>query len=101
MTKYNDYWQRYQEQFQKQASRLAKELSAAYKKNPNAGDPREVYAKLAQSGDAEFRDPWGHGLTFERARWAGSKKYFVMRSAGPDGRTEHVRRSASSFVVSA
>ena len=85
MTKYADYWRRYQQQFQKQANRLAKELSAAYAKNPKAGDPTDVYAKLAQSGDAEFRDPWGNGLTFERARWDASKKYYLMRSAGPDG----------------
>ena len=85
MTKYADYWRRYQQQFQKQANRLAKELSAAYAKNPKAGDPTVVYAKLAQSGDAELRDPWGHGLTFERARWDASKKYYLMRSAGPDG----------------
>ena len=85
MTKYADYWRRYQQQFQMQANRLAKELSAAYEKNPKAGDPTDVYGKLAQSGDAEFRDPWGHGLTFERARWDASKNYYLMRSAGPDG----------------
>jgi uncharacterized protein YfaS (alpha-2-macroglobulin family) len=85
MTKYAGYWQRYQQQFQMQANRLAKDLSAAYEKNPKAGDPTDVYAKLAQSGDAEFRDPWGHGLTFERARWDASKNYYLMRSAGPDG----------------
>ena len=85
MTKYADYWQRYQQQFQKQANRLAKELSAAYAKNPKAGDPTVVYAKLAESGNAEFRDPWGNGLTFEPARWDASKKYYLMRSAGADG----------------
>jgi uncharacterized protein YfaS (alpha-2-macroglobulin family) len=68
-----------------QANRLAKELSAAYEKNPKAGNPAAVYAKVAQSGDAEFRDPWGHGLTFERARWDASKNYYLVRSAGPDG----------------
>jgi uncharacterized protein YfaS (alpha-2-macroglobulin family) len=85
MTKYADYWRRYQQQFQMQANRLAKELSAAYEKNPKAGDPTDVYGRLAQSGDAEVRDPWGHGLTFERARWDASKNYYLMRSAGPDG----------------
>jgi uncharacterized protein YfaS (alpha-2-macroglobulin family) len=85
MTKYADYWRRYQQQFQKQANRLAKELSHAYEKNPKAGDPTVVYANLAQAGDAEFRDPWGNALTFERARWDASKKYYLMRSAGPDG----------------
>ncbi len=85
MAKYADYWRRYQQQFQKQSNRLAKELSHAYEKNPKAGDPTVVYANLAQAGDAEFRDPWGNALTFERARWDASKKYYLMRSAGPDG----------------
>ena len=84
MTKYTAYWRRYQLQFQKQANQLAKELSAVYRKNPNAGDLSDVYAKLARSGSAEFRDPWGNGLTFEPARWDLSKKYYLMRSAGPD-----------------
>ena len=84
MTKYADYWRRYQQQFQKQANRLARELSQAYEKNPKAGDPAEVYAKLAQSSSAEFHDPWGRSLTFERARWDSSKRYYLMRSAGPD-----------------
>jgi uncharacterized protein YfaS (alpha-2-macroglobulin family) len=84
MTKFADYWGRYQQQFQKQANQLAKELSAAYAKNPKAGDPTVVYTKLAQSGDADFRDPWGNSLTFERASWDASKKYYLMRSPGPD-----------------
>lgn len=85
MTKYGEYRARYQQQFQKQANRLAKELSQAYEENPKAGDPADVYANLAQSGDADFRDPWGNGLTFEPARWDASKKYYLVRSAGPDG----------------
>ncbi len=84
MTKYGVYWLRYQQHFQELANRLAKELSQAYAKNPKAGDPSEVYAKLAQSGGTDFRDPWGNGLIFERARWDASKNYYVMRSAGPD-----------------
>jgi uncharacterized protein YfaS (alpha-2-macroglobulin family) len=84
MTKYGAYWLRYQQHFQEQANRVARALSQAYAKNPKAGDPSELYAKLAQSGGADFRDPWGNGLTFERARWDASKNYYVMRSAGPD-----------------
>jgi hypothetical protein len=47
MTKYADYWRRYQQPFQKQANRLAKELSTAYAKNPKAGDPKDVYGRTA------------------------------------------------------
>ena len=58
MTKYAEYWQRYQVQFQKQANELAKELSKAYEKDPKAGNPVAVYAKMARSGRAVSRDPW-------------------------------------------
>jgi uncharacterized protein YfaS (alpha-2-macroglobulin family) len=84
MTKYGEYWQRYQARFQSQANSLARKLSAAYGENPKAGDPAQVYARLARSGDAEFLDPWGNHLTFEPARWDASKKYYVVHSAGPD-----------------
>src|SRR5271165_1830171 len=60
MAKYGEYARRYQARFQRQANQLAKVLSQAYARNPKAGDPPAVYGKLAQSGAAEFRDPWGH-----------------------------------------
>jgi uncharacterized protein YfaS (alpha-2-macroglobulin family) len=84
MAKYAEYWQRYQARFQKQANELAKKLSQAYTENPKAGDPTRVYAKIAQAGGAEFRDPWGKSLTFEPATWDAKKNYYVLRSAGPD-----------------
>jgi uncharacterized protein YfaS (alpha-2-macroglobulin family) len=84
MTKYSEYWRRYQAQFQKQANQLAKELSKAYERNPKAGDPGAVYAKLARSGGAEFRDPWGTSLKLEPMRWDASRNYYLMRSPGPD-----------------
>jgi alpha-2-macroglobulin-like protein len=84
MTKYAAYWRRYQMQFQKQANQLASELNEAYRKNPKAGNLAELYANLARSGDAASRDPWGNSLTFESARGDSSKKYFLIRSAGPD-----------------
>ena len=84
MTKYSAYWRRYQVQFQKQADQLAKELNQAYRSNPRAGDLKEVYAKIARSGGEEFLDPWGNGLTFEPAGWDSSKKYYLLRSPGPD-----------------
>src|SRR6202795_472292 len=83
-TKYGDYAGRYQTRLVADVRRLSESLSRAYEKNPKAGDPAEVYAKLAQSSSAEFHDPWGRSLTFERARWDSSKRYYLMRSAGPD-----------------
>jgi uncharacterized protein YfaS (alpha-2-macroglobulin family) len=82
--KYAEYRGRYQEGFQKQANDLAKKLSRAYAENRKAGDPTRIYAKLAQSGGTEFRDPWGTSLTLEHVPWDARKTYYMLRSAGPD-----------------
>ncbi|MBZ5549087.1 MAG: carboxypeptidase regulatory-like domain-containing protein [Acidobacteriia bacterium] len=84
MAKYGVYAQRYQARFQKQANDLAKKLSQAYAENPKAVDPPRIYAKLAQSGGAEFRDAWGTSLTLEHVSWDAKKTYYLLRSAGPD-----------------
>ncbi len=84
MAKVGEYRGRYQARFQKQANQLAKDLSRAYTENPKLGDPTGIYAKLAQTGGAEFRDAWGTSLTLEPARWDTTKSYYVLRSAGPD-----------------
>jgi A-macroglobulin complement component/alpha-2-macroglobulin family protein/carboxypeptidase family protein/MG2 domain-containing protein/A-macroglobulin receptor len=84
MAKFGEYWGRYQARFQKQANVLAKRLSSAYGENPKAGDPVRLYGRLAQTGGAEFRDPWGTTLTLEPVRWDSKKTYYVLRSAGPD-----------------
>jgi hypothetical protein len=49
MTKYTDYWNRYQARLLAQANEIAGELSQAYAKDAKAGSPANVYAKLAQS----------------------------------------------------
>jgi hypothetical protein len=85
MTKSTEYWNRYQARLLAQANNIAGELSRAYVKDAKAGSPAAVYAKLAESGDAAFRDPWGHAITLEPARWDRSNKYYLLRSAGPDG----------------
>jgi hypothetical protein len=85
MTKYTDYWNRYQARLLAQANEITRELSQTYAKDAKAGSPANVYAKLAQSGDAAFRDPWGHAITLEQAPWDRSNKYYLLRSAGPDG----------------
>jgi len=85
MVKYADYWNRYQARHLAQANEIAGELSRAYSKDAKAGSPARVYAKLAESGDAVFRDSWGHAIKLEPARWDRDKKYYLLRSAGPDG----------------
>jgi uncharacterized protein YfaS (alpha-2-macroglobulin family) len=85
MAKYTDYRNRYQARFLSQANEIAEELSEAYRKDAKAGSPASVYAKLAESEDAAFRDPWGHAIKLEPGRWGRSDKYYSLRSAGPDG----------------
>jgi uncharacterized protein YfaS (alpha-2-macroglobulin family) len=84
MTKYADYWNRYQAQFRKQAIRLARELNEVYAKNPKADDPARVYATMAHSGGKEFQDSWGTGFRLEHVPWDSHKSYYLLRSAGPD-----------------
>ena len=86
MAKYGEYAGRYQAHFQKRANQLAKVLSQAYAGNPKLGDPTRIYAKLADTGGAEYRDAWGMKLTLEPARWDPTKNYYLIRSAGPDRR---------------
>jgi hypothetical protein len=83
MARYAEYRARYQAQFQKQVNLLAKALSQAYKENPNAGDPVQLYAKIG-AGGSKFRDAWGTSLTLEPALWDSTKSHYVLRSAGPD-----------------
>jgi len=84
MTKFAQYWQRYQSHFQAQAIAVAKAMSNAYIKNPKEGSPTELFRKLARPEQAEFRDSWGNQLHLEPTRWYDSSKYYVLRSAGPD-----------------
>jgi len=69
MTKYTEYWNRYQARLLAQANNIAGELSRAYVKDAKAGSPAAVYAKLAESGDAVFSRSVGHAITLEPARW--------------------------------
>jgi uncharacterized protein YfaS (alpha-2-macroglobulin family) len=86
MTKYAEYAGRYQAHFQKQVNRLAHDLSQAYAANPKLGDPHRIRGTIMQVCGEECRDSWGHNLNFEPARWDSTKTYYLVRSAGPDGR---------------
>ena len=101
MTKYANYRNRYQARLLAQANEIAGKLSQAYSKDAKAGSPAIVYAKLAESGDPAFRDPWGHTITLEPMRWNRSHAYYSLRSAGPDGQlntSEDLRVSVLSQV---
>jgi hypothetical protein len=75
-----EYAGRYQKQFQARVQQMAESLTHAYRQNRNAGD----LSKLA--AQAETLDSWGTGLRVEREPWYPQKRYYVVRSAGPDKR---------------
>ena len=86
MTKYDDYWQ----SLPATVSNAGKPVSERAERGLREAIRRRAIRR-------RFMGSWlslamrnfvirgATSLTFERARWAGSKKYYVMRSAGPDG----------------
>lgn len=85
-TKYVEYWNRYETQFQADAHKVAVEIRRAFAKDSNQTDLIQVFAKLTKSGAPEFRDAWGTPLRLESIPWDPSKTQFLIRGAGPDKR---------------
>ena len=83
-TKYYEYWNRYQVQFQENAKKIAAELRHAMASDPKENDLEKVFKKLADSGKPEFRDAWGTKLRVERSRSDNSKTLFTILGAGLD-----------------
>jgi uncharacterized protein YfaS (alpha-2-macroglobulin family) len=83
-TKYYEYWNRYQAQFQEDAKEIAAELRHAIASDPNENDLERAFKKLADSGKQEFRDAWGTKLKVERTPWDNAKTMFMLHGAGPD-----------------
>jgi len=83
-TKYYEYWNRYQAQFQEDAKKIAAELRHAIASDPNENDLEKAFKKLADSGKLDFRDAWGTKLKVERTPWDNAKTMFTLHGAGPD-----------------
>jgi hypothetical protein len=83
-TKYYEYWNRYQAQFQEDAKKIAAELRHAIASDPNENDLEKAFKKLADSGKPDFRDSWGTKLKVERTPWDNAKTMFTLHGAGPD-----------------
>jgi A-macroglobulin complement component/alpha-2-macroglobulin family protein/carboxypeptidase family protein/MG2 domain-containing protein/A-macroglobulin receptor len=83
-TKYYEYWNRYQLQFQQNSEKIAAELRHAIASDLNENDLEKVFKKLADSNQPEFRDAWGTKLKVERAPWDQSKTLYVIYGAGID-----------------
>jgi len=86
MDKYGEYAGRYKAHFQKQVNQLAHDLSKAYEDDPEVSDPIRIQARIAQVCGNQCSDSWGNKLSFEPAPWDSTKTYYMVRSAGPDGR---------------
>ncbi len=83
-TKYFEYWNRYQAQFQEDAKKIAAELRHAIASDPKENDLEKAFKKLADSEKADFRDAWGTTLKVERTPWDNTKTMFTLHGAGPD-----------------
>ena len=84
MTKYPEYAGRYQARFVAQVTRLAGQLSDAYKQNSQGGDLTEVFEKLKSADGHDVRDAWGSDLRIEPVGWYQNKTHYIVRSAGAD-----------------
>jgi hypothetical protein len=84
MTKYVDYSTRYRTGFQSQARNVAQAISAAYGHDPDPGDVVQVFASMKRAGSPDLRDAWDTSLRLDRVGWDREKKYYLLRSAGPD-----------------
>ena len=85
-TKYYEYWNRYLAQFRLDSKKIAEELRRASAVDTEPADVKKIFEKLANSGKAEFRDPWGTPLQLEPVNWDASRTQYVIRGAGPDKR---------------
>ncbi|HZV85965.1 MAG TPA: MG2 domain-containing protein [Candidatus Binatus sp.] len=83
-TKYYEFWNRYQAQFQEDAKKIAAQLRRAIASDPNENDLEKAFKKLADSGKPDFRDAWGTKLKVERTPWDNAKTMFTLHGAGPD-----------------
>jgi len=85
-TKFYEYFQRYQRQFQEQGKEIGDDLRSHYAKTAENGELKKVFEKLQRAGHPAFRDAWGTNLQLEPLIWDTSKTQYLVRSAGPDKR---------------
>jgi len=83
MTKYPEYFSRYQATFRTQVERLAKRLTAEAKQE-RISDLTKVFEKLKEDDARELRDSWGDEFRIDPANWFRDKRHYVVRSAGGD-----------------
>jgi uncharacterized protein YfaS (alpha-2-macroglobulin family) len=77
------YASRYQCRFNAQVARVAERLTQNYAARGSASDLSEVMADISVP---EVFDSWDTKLRVERVPWDPQKRYYMLRSAGPDKR---------------
>jgi hypothetical protein len=83
LTKYAEYFERYQTRYRAQMRQLADTFSRAYARD--GGDLTKIAARIWGAGPCTaMQDAWGTGLRVERVDWVPRKTYYLVRSAGPD-----------------
>jgi hypothetical protein len=88
MTKQREYANRYQDRFLAQVRRLAEGLSRAYGQGSERGDLTRVFARMKNASGPDLRDAWGTELRMDPDPWYPNKRYYLVRSAGPDRQFE-------------
>ena len=80
LTKYAEYFERYQQHYHAQMERLAEDLTRAYARQ--GGDLTKTATRVA--ANSGLRDAWGTNLRIERLEWDRQGDHCLVRSAGPD-----------------
>jgi len=78
MTKYAEYFERYQQRYRAQLTQLADILSH------RGADPLVCAGPPGPALCVAMRDAWGTNLRVERINWVPQNNYYEVRSAGPD-----------------
>src|ERR1035441_4887814 len=78
LTKYAEYFERYQQHYRAQLAQLANIFSSCGADlQVCAGSPEPALRRAA-------RDPWGTSVRVEHVDWIRQETYYQVRSAGPD-----------------
>jgi len=83
-TKYAEYFQRYQKNFLAQVHKISEGIGHAAMQDRDVNDLNKIIAKVTSAGSPDLLDSWGNNLRIEPVQWDTQKRYYLMRSAGPD-----------------
>jgi hypothetical protein len=86
MTKYPEYAARYRTRFVSQVTRLAEDLSRAYRQDSEGGNLTKVFARISADGGGDCRDSWDNEFRIEPVSWYRDKNHYIymVHSSGAD-----------------